>query len=412
MSERTGVPIDFERSLVDWLEETAPDREPEELLGRVLETTAVTRRRPAWWQPGGPVAGLRPPRVVIRTLAVAAVLVLLVLALMVALTVGSHLPPLRQYGPLIAARQGELQVLDLSGMIERRIPTGDFPGTGTWSPDGARLAYADDTTARPVLVIADANLAEIARIPLPPGAVPPFSWSPDDRRIAFSVRATGTIQVNVIDASAGAVAVAVTQPAIEATAPSWSPDGSLIAFRAGTSFDQQALYVARPDGSGLRRLSRTGRSITTTCGFEWSPDARTIVFETSGGISTVDVDGANEQLIMGTNGDPHCPTMAPDGRRIAVNVGWSGSPHVQVVELDRTIISDTSVQHPFHEIPGLVSDGSPAIWSPDGRVIIVSGRDLAGARAARLFVDPAGIEPARPLAIDDATVVDWRRSQP
>ncbi|HEX5823306.1 MAG TPA: hypothetical protein VFY18_02500 [Candidatus Limnocylindrales bacterium] len=412
MTDRTDARIDFDGVLVDWLEDVAPDREPADLLDRVLETTAVTSRRPAWWRPGGPVAALRPPQVVIRTLAVAAVLVLLLLALTLALTVGSHLPPLREYGPLVAARHGELLIVDLSGSIERRIPTGQLMGTGVWSRDGTRLAHGDGTAERPFLVIADRNLDEVVRIPLPAGAVPTFSWAPDGRRIAFGVQSTDTIQVDVVDVAAGAVPVPITDPAIEAVAPSWSPDGSLIVFRAGTAFDQQALYVARPDGTGLRRLTVAGGGVVTTCGLTWSPNARTIVFETGNSVSTVDVDGASEQQILRFYVSPHCPTMSPDGRRIAVSVSWTQIVRVQVVELDRTIISDTSVEHPFHEIPGLESDVWPAVWSPDGRVIVVNGRDLVGRPQPRQFADPDGIEPARTFFIDDAIVVDWQRLAP
>src|SRR4029079_4825914 len=62
MTDRTNPPIDLDGTLTAWLERTAPDREPEQLLGRILETTAVTRRRPTRGGPGGHGAWLGSPR--------------------------------------------------------------------------------------------------------------------------------------------------------------------------------------------------------------------------------------------------------------------------------------------------------------------------------------------------------------
>ena len=42
---------DFDRHLAAWLDDRAPMREPEPLLGQVLARTARTRRRPAWLIP-------------------------------------------------------------------------------------------------------------------------------------------------------------------------------------------------------------------------------------------------------------------------------------------------------------------------------------------------------------------------
>ena len=39
---------DADRLLTAWLDSVAPAREPEHLLGDVLERTSWTRRRPAW----------------------------------------------------------------------------------------------------------------------------------------------------------------------------------------------------------------------------------------------------------------------------------------------------------------------------------------------------------------------------
>ena len=416
MSERMDPPVDFERSLVDWLEDMAPDREPADLLGRVLETTAVTRRRPGWWKPGGPVVSLWLPRPTVgRTLAFAAVLVLLVLALVVAFAVGSRPQeplPLGRPGLIVAGRSGELLLVDGSGAIRRRVSTGEIWGYGAWSRDGSRLAHADGTMTDPFLVVTDAELDEIARIPVPAGTVPDFSWSPDGHRIAFAaIKDTGA-QVYVVDAAAGKVPVPITDSSIDARAPSWSPDGSMIAFRAGVSINQQALFVMRPDGNGITRLSQQGRAVVETCGFPWTPDSRSILFETRyAGVWTVDRDGANERALIGGSIEASCPTVSPDGKRIAANVATETGLRGWIVNLDM-VIGDVNLVGLHTEIPGPLWDRLPAVWSPDGRSIAVNGRVLDGGPMPRLIVDPDGVRPARSFFIDDAVMIGWQRLSP
>jgi len=416
MSERTTSPIDFERSLVDWLEATAPDREPADLLGRVLETTLVTRRRPGWWKPGGPAASLWQPRQMIgRTLAVAAVLLLLILALAVALAVGSRPQeplPLGRPGLIVAGRLGELLLVDESGAVQRRVPTGEFWGYGAWSRDGTRLAYADGAATDPFLVVTNPELDEVARIRVPAGTVAAFSWSPDGRQIAFGVVTETDGHIYVVDAAAGKVPVPITDSSIDARAPSWSPDGSLIAFRAGVSINTQALFVMQRDGTGITRLSQQARAVVETCGFPWTPDGRSILFETRfAGVWAVDRDGTNEREIIGGTMDAGCPTVSPDGKRIAVNVGTERGMRGWIVNLD-LVIGDVNLVRLHTEVPGPLWDRLPAVWSPDGRSIGVNGRVLDGGPMPRLIVDPDGVRPARTFFIDNAVMIGWQRLPP
>jgi len=57
--------------------------------------------------------------------------------------------------------------------------------------------------------------------------------------------------------------------------PAWSPDGSLIAFSGtGPSFFRE-IWVVRPDGSSLRRLTHGEDNLSPA----WSPDGSHIIFE-------------------------------------------------------------------------------------------------------------------------------------
>jgi Tol biopolymer transport system component len=409
MTNRTETPVDFDARLVDWLERTEPVAEPDDLLARVLATTSTTRRLPAWLGPARPLAWLEPSAERLgRTLLVAATLGLLILAFALTLAVGSRpqVPlPLGRPGTLIAARSGELQLVDPSGAVTARVATGEFGGYGAWSRDGSRIAYVTGSLDHPVLVVADGSLRTILTIDVPVGTSLPVTWAPDGRRIAFWVDNTEVTQVFVVDVAAGAVPVAITDRELRAERPSWSPDGDWIAFRGGIDLDQQALYIAHPDGGGVLRISQSGRAVDSACGFPWTPNARSIAFGTRfNGIWTVNVDGSNERQITASADQAYCPSISPKGDRLAAMTWLDTGKFIAVMALDgsRKVIP-----------AGPLYDGWPAVWSPNGRSMAMNGRDLKGGPAPRAFLDPEGAAPARIVHLDgDAVFVDWQRLAP
>jgi Tol biopolymer transport system component len=367
------------------------------------------RRRPAWWTAGSPLDVLDRPRVVAhRTLSLAAVLALIAMVLGVALFAGSHprLPlPLGRNGLLVAGRPGELLLIDPNGTTVARTTTGELPGFGAWSHGGTRLAHADGTVSAPQLVITDPELRELLRLPLPASSWPFFSWSPDDRYLTFSA-GSPKARVYVIDVAAGAVAHPITDVTVDAVGPVWSPDGGLIAMRAGISLDQQALYVVQPDGTGLTRLSRLARAVDV-CKIAWTPDGRSIVFGTAGGVYAiwaVDRDGSHERILTSDSVQTFCPSISPDGTRIAGMVWQDTGLHLTVQAMG----GQATVLTPDGPLWG----DWAGVWAPDGRTIAMNGRVLDGGPNPRAFIDPDGIAAARTFFADDAQLVDWQRLAP
>jgi dipeptidyl aminopeptidase/acylaminoacyl peptidase len=218
----------------------------------------------------------------------------------------------------------------------------------------------------------------------------------------------------VVDVVQGATPVAITDRELRAERPRWSPDGEWIAFRGGIDLDQQALWVAHPDGSGDRRLSQGGRAVDPWCGFPWAPDGRSILFATRfAGVWSVNVDGSDEHAIVGGATQAFCPSMSPDGRRFAAQVETDTGKRGWIVGL-QPVMGDTRLEYPHVEIPDLLWDiYPPAVWSPDGRSLAVNGRVLDGGPNPRAIVDPDGIQPPRTFHLDgDAGFVDWQRLEP
>ncbi len=109
---------------------------------------------------------------------------------------------------------------------------------------------------------------------------------------------------------------------------SWSPDGKRLAFTGFPArFDdpRSDLYTVRADGTGLRRLTRTGRALAPA----WSPDGQTIAYAQradhsagppfSATLWVLDVKGARtRQLWPGVPGRVDVPgSWSPDSKRIA-----------------------------------------------------------------------------------------------
>jgi TolB protein len=133
----------------------------------------------------------------------------------------------------------------------------------SWSPDGTRIAYRFERSGDPEIWVMNADGKGQRR--LTAGLSP--AWSPDGSLIAFSGRAG----LSVIRPDGTGLRVLPDTEGGEY--PSWSPDGSRIAFNSNLTGDH-VMHIAQADGSKVVDLSRVGEGWQV----DWSPDGRSILF--------------------------------------------------------------------------------------------------------------------------------------
>jgi Tol biopolymer transport system component len=406
---------DVDRQVEGWLIRERPPAPPEGLLEAVTRGVEATSRRPGWqiadrwtWRHGARL------RVAARTFVLVVVIAaLLAAALGIVALVGSTRPA----PPFGLTRAGFIAFDTADGIVVERAngtdrhvivkPDGQSISP-TWSRDGLRLAYwhrPDKAGSWDLLVVnpdgsGSSTIAEgmtLREREQDLDQPSNIAWSPDSRQIAFAGDVEGGQGIFVATLGLAAARL-VTDPALKAIDPAWSPDGSVIAFQ---SQQTETLHVVAPNGSGEHQLASLPHTFLWP---DWSPDGSritTMAFVPNPNdpqtgqtdIFTVSANGANVTNISRDPADDFSPSWSPDGARLAwdrVPADKSARAFIVVTRLDSPNVVEIRID----------ADLAPPVWSPDGTRIFSYVQGSNGTFHELVVIDPEGVAPVVRLPAD------------
>ncbi|HSD48549.1 MAG TPA: hypothetical protein VLE71_01840, partial [Actinomycetota bacterium] len=164
----------------------------------------------------------------------------------------------------------DIYMMDADGSNVERLtddPAGEF--MPVWSPDGSRIAFVREGdpgagTYEGVFTM-DPDGSDVRRVSSSDGGSDFWpSWSPDGSKIVFAAIRNEDWGIWIVNAdSSDEHMILGGTGAGYVDDPVWSPDGTLIALVGNLTVDDyspdDALYVMRPDGSGLTPIADAPR---------------------------------------------------------------------------------------------------------------------------------------------------------
>jgi TolB protein len=235
------------------------------------------------------------------------------------------------------------------------------------------------------------------------------TWSPDGTRIAFTSTRDGNTDIWVVSAGGGELR-RLTSNAARDFGAAWSPDGTTIAFVSDRNRNTD-IYAIRADGTGETRLTGHPASDSSPA---WSPDGSRLVFSSARGyfppppgmffpadLYVADADGSNVTLVRANPSNDEAPSWSPDGRMIVfINSDDAPGPHgarLMSMSVDGSAVTDL---------------GHEAASAPDWQTI--PSADLAASIVARahsrgsggLLTYTVGATNAGPSAAQNVVITD------
>jgi Tol biopolymer transport system component len=234
------------------------------------------------------------------------------------------------------------------------------------APSGleGRIVFVCEIDGRPCICVMNADGTDVTE--LTSADTPDWhpTWSPDGTRIAFASGRGDHSDVYVMDAD-GTNVTQLAHTEWDVYTPSWSPSGIYIAF-SGYRHGDFEIYVMAASTVNLTQLTDDDADNADPA---WSPDSARIAF-------TSNRDGNDEIYVMGVNGENVIrlthdsgrdwdPAWSPDGTRIAFTSDRDGDEDIYLMDAN----GESVVRLTDND----ADDREPA-WSPDGTRIIFSSR--------------------------------------
>ncbi len=184
----------------------------------------------------------------------------------------------------------------------------------------------------------------------------------------------------------------------QATAP--GTNGRIAYSRfADATFRHADIVSANPDGTGLRKLTKTPAG-TYDFNPDWSPDGTKVAFQrdtpVGGGIDTVNADGSNLRQITFAGFGDQDPAWSPDGTRFAVEHFdlAAGRDGIYTVNIDGGNYAQITQNDTRRE-------NEEPQWSPDGtKLVFQIVSETAGSAIFTVNLDGTDERQLTPYGLD------------
>ncbi|NJD88743.1 MAG: Tol-Pal system protein TolB [Betaproteobacteria bacterium] len=248
--------------------------------------------------------------------------------------------------------------------------------TGEKGVFSTKITYVVKRGTRYELQVADADGANAQAVLASNEPIISPSWSPDGSRIAY-VSFDQKKPIVVVQNLAQGTTKVVANYWGNNSAPAWSPDGSRLAVTLTRDGISQ-IYVIPAAGGEPRRMATTP-AIDTEANF--SPDGKWIAFTSDRGgspqIYRMPAEGGPAQRLTFEGTYNVRPRFSPDGRSIAFVQRESGRFRIAVLEIDTgqvTVLTDGRL------------DDSPS-YAPNGKMILYEAQENGRGQLAAVSSD-------------------------
>ena len=262
-------------------------------------------------------------------------------------------------GKIAFASNERLFTIDPDGSNLTGIPTTSCEGLEPdWAPDGQTIAFIERCGPSRTFDLSMVNVdgTGLRRIYATNRDDARIDWSPDGSQALFISDVSGNREIYLSDAGFTHI-VNLTNNAAEDDWPAWSPDGGKLAFATNRSGNFEVASM-NPDGTGVVNLTNNpsddGGGDRGSGGPSWSPDGTHIAFDSvrTGAHEIFSMNAGGGDLSQLTSGGRNLePAWSPDGRLIAFASDRTGIRHLFLMASDGTNESQLTTIPAFNERP-------------------------------------------------------------
>jgi len=285
-------------------------------------------------------------------------------------------------------------VIDIDSSSPIAISSGEFTkltpsdvdwnyGTPAWSPTGDKIAFYSDEGGTEDLWVMSPDGKNRSRLTRSTEIKRHPNWSPSGNMLVYeSLPAISKSQPSKPEqwklwliSSDGKNARQITSREGSDTNPSWSPDGSAIAFDSNIdgNYDIRLITNINKVITGASPLyAKLTDNKWDNRNPEWSPDGSKIIFQSNGkgswDIMEIGVDGTNLNTVVATQSDEIEPDWSSDGKWILYSTNESDD-HYEIRAINLPEQSEQII------LSSPDNDAHNAQWSPKMDVIVYESQN-------------------------------------